>query len=69
MQKNTFTLIYQRDNEWYVGELLEVPGVYSQGHTVEELKENILDAYQLLLKERRSHSRRKNAVKRIPVSV
>lgn len=36
-----FTLIYGKDAGWYVGRLKEVPGVISQGETLEELKENI----------------------------
>jgi predicted RNase H-like HicB family nuclease len=46
-----FTLEYWRDEGWYVGRLKEVPGVFSQGHTLEELKENILDAYNLMIEE------------------
>jgi predicted RNase H-like HicB family nuclease len=37
------------DENWYVGKLLEVPGVFSQGETLEELKENIKEAYQLMI--------------------
>ena len=43
------TLEYWEDDGWYVGRLLEVPGVFSQGETLEELKENIHDAYKLSL--------------------
>jgi len=46
-----FTLEYWRDEGWYVGRLKEVPGVFSQGQTLEELKENILDAYNLMIEE------------------
>ena len=46
-----FTLEYWRDDTWYVGRLHEVPGVFSQGRTLEELEEHIRDAYGLLLKE------------------
>lgn len=44
-----FTLEYWEDDEWLVGRLVEVPGVYSQGETLEELKENIKDAYRLMI--------------------
>jgi len=37
-----FTLEYWIDDNWYVGRLKEVPGVFSQGETLEELEENIL---------------------------
>ena len=46
-----FTLEYWRDEGWYVGRLKDVSGVFSQGHTLEELKENILDAYNLMIEE------------------
>jgi predicted RNase H-like HicB family nuclease len=46
-----FTLEYWIDDGWYVGRLKEVPGVFSQGETLEELEENIRDAYQLMLAE------------------
>ena len=44
-----FTLEYWEDEGWLVGRLVEVPGVFSQGETLEELKENIKDAYQLMI--------------------
>jgi predicted RNase H-like HicB family nuclease len=47
-----FTLEYWKDNWWYVGRLKEVPGVFSQGKSVRELKENIRDAYGLMAWER-----------------
>jgi predicted RNase H-like HicB family nuclease len=46
-----FTLEYWLDEGWYVGRLKEAPGVFSQGQTLEELKENILDAYNLMIEE------------------
>ena len=50
MLKN-FTLEYWIDDGWYVGRLQEVPGVFSQGETIEELQENIRDAYQMIVQE------------------
>ena len=46
-----FTLEYWVDEGWYVGRLREVPGVFSQGKTLEELEENIRDAYRLMMEE------------------
>ena len=46
-----FTLEYWLDEGWYVGRLKEVPGIFSQGETLQELEENIRDAYQLMLEE------------------
>jgi len=39
------------DEGWYVGRLKEVPGVFSQGETLEALQENIRDAHHLMVEE------------------
>jgi len=39
---------YWHDDDWFVGSVPWVPGLFSQGKTLDELKENILDAYNLL---------------------
>jgi predicted RNase H-like HicB family nuclease len=49
----TFVLEYWQDDGWFVGRLKGVPGVFSQGHTLEELEENIQDAYRLMIDEER----------------
>ncbi len=49
--KRFFTLEYWQDDNWFVGKLKEIPGVFSQGKTIEELKENIIDAYRMMIKE------------------
>ena len=46
-----FTLEYWLDDNWYVGRLKEIPGVFSQGETLEELEENIKDAYLLMMED------------------
>ena len=46
-----FTLEYWIDDGWYVGRIKEVPGIFSQGESLEELEENIADAYKMVLKE------------------
>jgi len=46
---SNFTLEYWIDNDWYVGKLKEILGIFSQGETLEELEENIQDAYRNLI--------------------
>ena len=46
--RRPFTLEYWIDDGWFVGRLKEVPGVFSQGETLEELESNIEDAYDLM---------------------
>jgi predicted RNase H-like HicB family nuclease len=47
--KKQFTLEYWIDDDWYVGRLKEVPGVFSQGESLQELEENIRDAYGMMI--------------------
>jgi predicted RNase H-like HicB family nuclease len=47
--KRFFTLEYWADEGWFVGKLKEIPGVFSQGETLDELKANIADAYRMML--------------------
>ncbi|MDM7924573.1 MAG: type II toxin-antitoxin system HicB family antitoxin [bacterium] len=47
----SFALEYWLDNDWYVGKIKEIPGVFSQGETLDELKENIRDAYRMMVRE------------------
>jgi predicted RNase H-like HicB family nuclease len=42
-------IIEQGENGWYVGQVEEMPAAMSQGKTISELKENLLDALRLLL--------------------
>jgi predicted RNase H-like HicB family nuclease len=52
--RSEFTLKFWQDGAWYVGRLLEVPGVFSQGKTLEELRENIQDAHDQMVTQERS---------------
>ncbi len=42
-------VIEQGENGWYVGQVEELPAAMSQGKTIKELKENLLDALGLIL--------------------
>lgn len=52
--RHQFTIEYWRDGPWFVGRLVEVPGVFSQGATLDELDENIRDAYDLMVIQERT---------------
>ncbi len=43
-----FILEYWNDDGWLVGRLKGIPGVFSQGQTLDELEDNIRDAYVLM---------------------
>jgi predicted RNase H-like HicB family nuclease len=42
---------YWKDGKWPVGRLPRVPGLFSQGATLDELEQNIRDFYCLMLEE------------------
>ncbi|MFP4692549.1 MAG: type II toxin-antitoxin system HicB family antitoxin [Halothece sp.] len=48
MMPQSFILEYWNDDGWLVGRLKGIPRVFSQGETIEELEENIREAYQLM---------------------
>jgi predicted RNase H-like HicB family nuclease len=52
-----FRLEYWRDGDWLVGRLPQVPGVFSQGKTLQELEENIRDAYRMMIDDPSGHQR------------
>ena len=66
--KRFFTLEYWQDDNWFVGKLKEIPGVFSQGKTIEELKENIIDAYRMTVAESEVEARHAD-VKHIELGV
>ncbi len=49
--EQTFTLEYWIDDGWYVGKLHELPSIFSQGQTYEELASNISDTYRMVVEE------------------
>jgi predicted RNase H-like HicB family nuclease len=51
--RNEFTAIIERDGEWFVGWSPEIPGANGQGRSVEECRESLSAAIQLILEDRR----------------
>jgi len=39
------TMIYWKGDKYWLGKLLEHPEIMTQGETIEELEENLKDAY------------------------
>ena len=50
MDKN-LTMIYWKGEKFWLGKLFEHPEIMTQGETLEELEENIKDAYKLMVME------------------
>ena len=46
--KTKMNMVYWKGEKFWVGKLLEHPEVMTQGETLEELEENLKDAYLLM---------------------
>jgi predicted RNase H-like HicB family nuclease len=62
--KYELTAVIEKVEEGYVGYIAEINGVNTQGDTVEEVKENLLDALQLTFEARRELSKKQSAKKK-----
>jgi len=51
--RNEFTAVIERDGEWFVGWSPEIPGANGQGRSVEECRESLVAAIQLIMEDRR----------------
>ncbi len=51
--KHHFNAIFERDGDWWVATAIEIPGAFSQGKTIDEARENLVDAIHELLMVRR----------------
>jgi predicted RNase H-like HicB family nuclease len=49
--KAKLNLIYWKSGQFWLGKLVEHPEIMTQGRTLEELEENIRDAYRLSSRE------------------
>ena len=47
--ESTFTAIFEKVDDWYVGYAEELPGANTQGRTLEEARENLREAIELIL--------------------
>jgi len=54
--RNEFTAVIERDGEWLVAWSPEIPGANGQGRTLEECRENLGAAIQLILDDRREET-------------
>jgi predicted RNase H-like HicB family nuclease len=54
MAELTLTAIYEEAEEGgYIGYIAELPGANTQGETMEEVRENLIEAAQLILESNR----------------
>lgn len=50
MNKIQYTAIIEKSEDgWYVGQIQEIPEAISQGKSIEELEQNLLDALEMVI--------------------
>ena len=55
---NEFTAIIERDGDWFIAYCPEIPGANGQGKTKDECLNNLSQAIDLLLEDRREDALR-----------
>lgn len=51
------TAVFERDGDWWVGYVEELPGANTQGSTLEEARENLREAVKLVIEANRELAR------------
>ena len=51
--RNQFTAVIERDGNWFIAYCPEIPGANGQGLTKKECLQNLADAIELILEDRR----------------
>ncbi|WP_292745214.1 type II toxin-antitoxin system HicB family antitoxin [Nostoc sp. NMS4] len=47
--ENSFTAVYEKIDDWYIGYAQELPGANVQERTLEEARESLREAIELIL--------------------
>lgn len=50
--QNEFTANIEHDAEWFIAYCPEIPGANGQGHTLEDCRQNLAEAIELILEDR-----------------
>lgn len=59
--ENRFTAVFEKDGDWWIGSVQELPGALTQGATLEEARENLKEAVALVLEANRELAEREIA--------
>lgn len=53
---HTYTAVYHNTGEWWVGTVEEVPGAIAQERTLDEVRESLIEAVQLILEVNQAYA-------------
>ncbi len=59
------TAVFEQDGDWWIGYAEELPGANSQGRTLEEARENLKEAVELVIQANRELARRESEGKQV----
>jgi predicted RNase H-like HicB family nuclease len=63
--ENSFTAVFEKTKDWWIAFVEELPGANTQGKTIEEARENLKEAVELILKSNRELSKRELVGKQV----
>jgi len=66
--ENEFTAVFEQVSEWWIGYVEELPGVNTQGKTLEETRENLKEAVQLIIKANHELTQRETMIDEIVIA-
>lgn len=49
-----FTAIFEKGEKYYIGYCLEIPEANGQGNTIEECRQNLIEAIRLVIEDRKN---------------
>jgi predicted RNase H-like HicB family nuclease len=47
--ESRFTAVFQKTDKWWIASVEELPGANAQGETIDEARENLKEAVELIL--------------------
>jgi predicted RNase H-like HicB family nuclease len=56
--ENSFTAVFEKDGDWWMGWVEELPGANTQGATLDEARENLKEAVSMILEANRELAER-----------
>ncbi|MER5175687.1 MAG: type II toxin-antitoxin system HicB family antitoxin [Candidatus Nitrosocosmicus sp.] len=67
--RHEYTIIYSKDEEGYSGRCIELPAAISQGKTLDELKENMREAIELVIESTREEAEKQRNSNKMTIEI
>jgi predicted RNase H-like HicB family nuclease len=63
--EGNFTAVFEKDGDWWIGYVEELPGANTQGKTLEEARENLREAVIMVIEANRELSQQESEGKEV----